>query len=62
MNAIINQLDLEVLGLRMINAKKELYYPEIPVEIKTLIRQVAFKFHESATGIPLRKRLWSSKL
>lgn len=61
MNAIINQLDLEVLGLRMINAKKELYYPEIPVEIKTLIRQVAFKFHESATGIPLRKKIMEFK-
>ena len=57
LNAIINQLDLEVLGLRMINAKKELYHLGVPVEVKSIIRQVAYKFHESATGIPLRKKM-----
>jgi len=57
LHAIINQLDLEVLGLRVINAKKELYYPEIPVEIKKIMRSLAYKFHENATGIPLRRKL-----
>ena len=41
----------------MIKAKKELYYPEVPKDIKNIIRSVAYKFHESATGIPLRKKI-----
>jgi hypothetical protein len=45
----------------MVNAKKELYYPGVPAEIKKIIRSVAYKFHESATGIPLTKKIMDFK-
>lgn len=57
LHAILNLVELELLGLRIINAKRELYLECVPAEVQKTIKCVAYKFHELATELKLRKKL-----
>jgi len=57
LNALINVLELEVLGLKVIRAKKELYKDIVPLEVQKIVKSVAYKFHEVSNEIKLRRKL-----
>ena len=57
LHALLNVLDLEVLGLKVIRAKKELYKDVVPLEVQKIIKSVAYKFHEVSDEIKLRRKL-----
>lgn len=57
LHAIMNLLDFELLGLRVINAKKELYLGHVPIDVKNTIKSVACKFHEVSQDFKLRKKI-----
>lgn len=57
LHAILNLAELELLGLRVINAKRELYLDCVPNEVQKTIKCIAYKFHELATELKLRKKL-----
>jgi len=42
----LNGLDVELLGMRVIKAKKELFQDNVPKEVKKTLKCVAYKFHE----------------
>jgi nucleoside diphosphate kinase len=49
----------ELLGLKLVNAKREIYNELVPIQIRTLFKKVAYKFYEGA-GLPdlrLRKKI-----
>lgn len=45
MHALLNLLDVELLGLRFINAKKQVNLDSVPIEVRNTIKSVACKFH-----------------
>lgn len=57
LRAILNLAELELLGLRVIHAKRELYLDCVPEEVQKIIKSVAYKFHELATELKLRRKL-----
>ena len=50
-------MDVELLGLRVIKGKKELYQEQVPKEVQFTVKCVAYKFHESSSEMKLRKKL-----
>lgn len=61
LHAILNQLDVELLGLRVMKGKKELYNENVPKEVQKIVKCIAYKFHESSSEIKLRKKLLEFK-
>ena len=57
LHTLLNVLDLEVLGLKVIRAKKELYKDVVPLEVQKIIKSVAYKLHEVSDEIKLRRKL-----
>lgn len=57
LHAILNLMDVELLGLKIVHAKKELYFGNVPEEVQRTIKSVAFKFHELATDLKMRKKM-----
>lgn len=56
------QTHFELLGLKILNAKKELYNELVPVDIRTLFKKVAYKFYEGAySDLRLRKKITEFK-
>ena len=47
----------ELLGAKIVNAKKQIYNELVPVEIRTLIKKVAYKFYEGYQDLRLRKKI-----
>ena len=44
---ILSQLtQFELLGCKIINAKKEIYNELVPVEVRTLFKKIAYKFYD----------------
>lgn len=50
-------LDMELLGVKVINAKKELYLETVPTEVKDTIKCIAQKFHALSNEIALRRKM-----
>jgi hypothetical protein len=40
------QTQFELLGCKIIHAKKDIYNELVPVEVRTLFKKIAFKFYE----------------
>jgi hypothetical protein len=57
LHVLLNLLDLELLGLKVVNAKKELYLNTVPKEVQKILKCIAHKFHELSTEIKLRRKL-----
>lgn len=50
-----------MLGLKLINAKREIYNELVPVEIRTLFKKIAYKFYEGHQDLRLRKKITELK-
>ena len=48
---------MELLGLKIVRAKKDLYFDNVPAEVQSTIKSVAVKFHELSSEIKLRNKL-----
>lgn len=57
LHAILNELDAELLGIRLINAKKDIFKTTASIEVQKLFKCVAYKFHELSTDLKLRQKL-----
>ena len=57
LNAILNSLDVELLGMRVVNAKKDLFKTTAPEEVQKLFKCIAYKFHELSSELKLRRKL-----
>lgn len=51
------QSGFELLGLKVINAKREIFLEAVPNDIKTAFKSIAFKFYEHHPDLKLRKKL-----
>ena len=47
----------ELLGMKLVNCKREIFNELVPVEIRTLFKKIAFKFHEGMPDLRLRKKI-----
>jgi hypothetical protein len=45
------------LGLRFINAKKQIYLDSVPLGVRDVVKSVALKFHQSSKELKLRKKI-----
>ncbi len=61
LSQILCQSQFELIGLKIMNAKKEIYNELVPVEIRTLFKKVAYKFYEGYTDLRLRKKITEFK-
>lgn len=50
-------IELELLGLRVVDAKRELDIDCVPEEVRKIVKCMAYKFHQMATEIKLRKKI-----
>jgi hypothetical protein len=41
----------------MVNCKKSVYTEQVPLSIKKIFKQVAYKFYEYCTDLKLRKKI-----
>ena len=57
MNAILGSLDVELLGMRLVKARKEIYVKEVPRKVEDLVRRVAYKFHDGADDEGMRRKM-----
>ena len=57
MDAILGSLDVELLGMRFVKARKEIYGKEMPRKVEDLVRSVAYKFHEGADDEAMRRKI-----
>lgn len=57
LNTLLNVLDLELLGLKVVHAKKELKKDSVPEEVRKTLKCIAYKFHEVTTEIKQRRKL-----
>jgi len=48
---------LELLGLKVMHAKKELSREHIPQEVQKTLKCIAYKFHDLSTESKLRTKL-----
>jgi hypothetical protein len=55
------QTQFELIGIKLINAKREIYNELVPVEIRTLFKKLAYKFYESYPDLRLRKKITEFK-
>lgn len=47
LSQILSQMtQFELLGCKIINAKKEIYNELVPVEVRTLFKKIAYKFYD----------------
>ena len=47
LSQILSQMtQFELIGCKIINAKKEIYNELVPVEVRTLFKKIAFKFYD----------------
>lgn len=51
----------ELIGVKIINAKQEIYSELIPVNIRTLFKKIAYKFYENQPDLRLRKKITEFK-
>jgi hypothetical protein len=47
----------ELIGLKIVNAKREIYNELVPTEIRTLFKKIAFKFYDGNPDLRLRKKI-----
>ena len=57
LHALLDLLDFELLGLRFINAKKQIYLDSVPLGVRDVVKSVALKFHQSSKELKLRKKI-----
>jgi hypothetical protein len=61
LQALLKQCHFELLGLKIVKAKKHFYLDTVPLEIKNTIKSIAFKFHEHNSDLKLRKKMFEFK-
>lgn len=49
--------NFELLGLKLVNCKKEIFNELVPVEIRTLFKKIGYKFFEGHPDLRLRKKI-----
>ena len=50
-----------MLGLKLIDAKREVYNELVPVDVRVLIKKIAYKLHSGAPDLRLRKKITEFK-
>ena len=50
-------MDAELLGIRLVNAKKDISKTTASSEVQKLFKCIAYKFHELSTELKLRQKL-----
>ena len=55
------QTRFELIGVKIINAKREIYNELVPVEIRSLFKKIAYKFYEGHPDLRLRKKITEFK-
>jgi len=57
LQAILNGMDVELLGTKVVRANKDLYFDNVPREVRKAIKSVAYKFYEENVEFKLRKKI-----
>ena len=57
LNAILNMMEVELLGIKVVDAKKQIYFDNVPKEVRHTFKSVAYKFHEDSKEFKLRKQI-----
>ena len=52
-----SKTNFELLGCKIVDAKKQIYSELIPLNIRTMFKKIAFKFYEAHTDLRLRKKI-----
>jgi hypothetical protein len=53
--------NFELIGIKVVNCKKDIYNELVPVEIRTLFKKIAFKFYSGYPDLRLRKKITEFK-
>ncbi len=53
--------NFELIGIKVVNCKKEIYNELVPVEIRTLFKKIAYKFYDGYPDLRLRKKITEFK-
>lgn len=56
-HALLNLLNLELIGLKLVTAKTEIYNDLVPKDVKAVIRSVACKLHANSIDYKLRRKM-----
>jgi hypothetical protein len=51
----------ELIGLKVVNCKKDIYNELVPVEIRNLFKKIAYKFYDGYPDLRLRKKITEFK-
>jgi hypothetical protein len=57
LQGLINKFDFELLGLKVINGKKQIYKDTVSISVINTIKAIACKFHESSNDLKLRQKI-----
>jgi hypothetical protein len=57
----MRQCAFEVLGLKIIDTKKEIYNELVPREVRHVFKSIAYKFYEVYPELRLRKKICEFK-
>lgn len=63
MNIIQHQCGFEIVGMRMVDMRKNLFYSEVPSAVQHLFKSVSYKFnrHHLLDEIKMRRKMFSFK-
>ena len=63
MSIIQHQCGFEIVGMRMVDMRKNLFYSEVPSAVQHLFKSVAYKFnrHHVLDEIKMRRKMFSFK-
>jgi hypothetical protein len=63
MQLLTHECGFELLGMRLVDLRKNLFFQEVPLQVQHLFKSVAYKFnqHHMNNEIQMRRKMFSSK-
>ena len=46
-----------MIGIKLLNCKKDIYNELVPLDVRTIVKKIAFKFYQAHQDLKLRKKI-----